>query len=116
MDIKEIITQYKNGDSAEKLSIISSITTIITAAFALITGQLVTMKFLINEITLIMFGIYMGAMAISILLLYFYLFFIKLIRKEIESFLLKLFFFLIANVFLLFANIILWIFILEIKF
>ncbi|WP_368298374.1 hypothetical protein [Cytobacillus firmus] len=89
MNIKEILNNFKNGDSTKRLGILSDIVTIFTAVITLITTQILTLKFVITDTTIIKIAFYIFAMGISLLLLYFYLKAVSYLLKEYKSFLVQ---------------------------
>ncbi len=70
MKLKEIIMKYKEGNSLDRLGIVGNIVTIISAVVALVTGQLLTIKFIFDESTFMLIGFYIIAMGVTLLLIY----------------------------------------------
>ncbi|MEK4149035.1 hypothetical protein NST02_18390 [Robertmurraya sp. FSL W8-0741] len=116
MNIKELFNSYKNGDSTEKLGIISNLVTIFTAITALITGQLLTLKFVISNTTFIAIAFYIIAMGISLLIFFYYLKGSAILLKTYKSFLVQVSMILIATGALIFAWVIIWSFILTFSY
>lgn len=96
MNIREIIANYRNGNSVEKLAIISSVITIITGFIAIITSQIFTIKFVFDDTTFIRIAFYIIAMGASLLLIYIFLALSSLIRRTSPSFLLTISFIFMA--------------------
>lgn len=115
MNIKEIVEKYKECDSADKLGIISNITTIISAVIAIITSQILTIKYVIEGTALIRISFYIVAMGISILVFFFYIKGIAYLIKEYKSFLVQSATILIATGSLLLFLVIIWSFVITIQ-
>lgn len=113
MNLKDIISSYKKGNSTEKLGIISDITTLITALITVITGQLLTIKFVINEDSFIAIAFYIIAMGISLIFLFLYLKAIRYLITEYRSFLIQIATILIATGGIIFVMVIIWSFVLT---
>lgn len=115
MNIKEITTKYKDGNSVDKLGIISNVVTIVTAIIALATGQILTFNFVFESTSLTILGFYLLGLSLSTLLLGFYFWSLKKISTVFDSFFVKTSLYLSSTTTQLFCNIIIWEFILSIK-
>ncbi|MGW8428844.1 hypothetical protein ACWGJQ_25930 [Peribacillus simplex] len=111
--IKELIENFKSGDSTQKLGIISDLISIITAVVTLITAQAFAVKFVITETTIIKTAFYILAMSISLFVIFFYLKGISFIRKEYKSLLVQSAFILCFTSFFIFITYTVWSFFLS---
>ncbi|WP_404351655.1 hypothetical protein LG311_10225 [Sutcliffiella horikoshii] len=90
MKIKELVAEYKNGSSTDKLSIVSSVITIFTAVLTIIVGQVLTLRFAINVTTFIVLGYYLFALGLSLTCIFLFIQLATFTWKLYESFILKL--------------------------
>lgn len=89
MDFKEIVEKYQSEDSTVKLGILSNVITLFTAALAIITSQVFSVKYFEVE-TVIKIAFYIGAMGLSLFVLFFYLKWGSYILQIYKSLLLQL--------------------------
>lgn len=112
MNLKEIITKYKEGNSIDRLGIIGNVVTIISTIVALVTGQLLTLKFIVDETTFIAIAFYIIAMGISLLVFFLFLKILSLIINLYKSYLIQAALFLIILGIMLLVLVIIWSFVL----
>jgi len=115
MNLREIIKNYRNGNSVEKLAIISSAVTIITAFIAVITGQIFTIKFVFDDTTFIRVAFYIMAMGVSLLFIYLFLALSSGLRRISPSVLLTISFIIMSLGILVLGIFTIWDFVLTIQ-
>lgn len=113
--MNEIINQFKDGDSNDKLSIISNLLTIATTIITIVVGQVLTLKFSFNDYTFIVLAFYIGALALTCLAVYLFLKSINFTLISVKSFWLRLFFILISLSALLLLTTTIWSFVLTVQ-
>lgn len=115
MKISEIHKDYMNGSPSEKLSIISSLLTVVTFILAIITSQFFAFKYIVDSRTYIAIGLYLLALGISLIVVYLYQLWVQFINKTYEQLILKVAFILIATSSFAFSLVVIWTFILQIQ-
>lgn len=108
MNLKEIVNIFKKGDSTQKLGILSDIVTLFTALIALITSQIFTLKFILDDITFIMIAYYMAAMGLSLLITFTYIKGVSFFIKTYNSYLLKSAWFLLFSAVVILILVTIW--------